>query len=89
MKATSQTMKSVTVSIDGIAPVVMGLKHRPELREGYYEIALDEIPVGPTYSGEEWAMIVEIIEYSINEGEDMQRTVEAGECHPAFSFRIN
>lgn len=97
MKATTLTMKSVTVTlIDSGIEVTMPLEPRPDTvmqgrswHTGYWTVPC-AAPQGVTQG--EWDFIIEIIDYSINEGEDMQREVlseGADDCHPSFRYQVN
>lgn len=81
-------MSTITITIDGNQPFDMELTSRDDLRPGYVEITNDT-PWWLTVTQDAWDFIVDLIEYSMNEGGDRQRTVEAGEFYPAFSFRVN
>lgn len=98
MTNTVPTMKSVTVTLtdSGITfcdlPLIVAELRNdgseyylfaPEVSE--YDVTSDAL------THDAWLFILDVVEYSINEGDDMSREIlaEEGDTHPSFRYQVN
>lgn len=90
-------MQSVTVTlIDSGAQITMPLEPRPDtvMQGREWHTGHWIVPCNPPQgvSQDAWDYMIEIIDYSINEGGDTQRELlSEGEddCHPSFRYQVN